>query len=250
MAQITGSPLKNLVKPRKAWFTELLKLEHGIPSHDTFGDVFALIDTEEFSECFSKWVADLATLTEGEVIAIDGKCLRRSIDKASNKAVIYMVSAWTQQNSLVLDQVKVDEKSNEITAIPKLLSRLNIAGTVITMDAMGCQKKIAKLIIEKKTDYILSLKGNQGNLHNDVRTYFESSLSPEAATVTFDGGHGRIETRSVRVTDEIEWLKENHSWSGLNSLIAVTAKRETKDKVTEETRYFISIASARPIPNN
>jgi len=124
------------------------------------------------------------------------------------------------------------------------LSRLDIAGAVITMDAMGCQKKIAKLIIEKKADYILSLKGNQGNLHDDVRIYFESSLSPEAATVTIDGGHGRIETRSVRVTDEIEWLKENHSWCGLKSIIAVTAKRETKDKVTEETRYFISSLNA------
>ncbi len=122
-----------------------------------------------------------------------------------------MVSAWAQQNSLVLGQVKVDEKSNEITAIPKLLSRLDIAGAVITMDAMGCQKKIAKLIIEKKADYILSLKGNQGSLHDAVRIYFESSLSSEAATVTFDGGHERIENRSVRVTDEIEWLKENHS---------------------------------------
>lgn len=215
-------------------------LEHGIPLHDIFGDVFSIIDTEEFSECFSKWVAGLATLTEGEVIAIDGKCLRRSIDKVSNKSGIYMVSAWAQQNSLVLGQVKADEKSNEITAIPKLLSRLDIAGSVITMGAMGCQKKIAQLIVEKKADYVLSLKGNQGNLHNDVSTYFKSSLSPEAAVITFDAGHGRIETRSVCVTDRIEWLKESHSWSGLNSIIAVTAKRETRDKVTEEPRYFIS----------
>jgi predicted transposase YbfD/YdcC len=177
---------------KEDWFTELLGLEHGIPSHDTFGDVFALIDTEEFSECFSKWVADLASLTEGEVIAIDGKCLRRSIDKASNKAVIYMVSAWAQQNSLVLGQVKVDEKSSEITAIPKLLSRLDISSAVITMDAMGCQKKIAKLIIEKKADYILSLKGNQGALHDDVRTYFESSLSPETAQARHRAPHDRF----------------------------------------------------------
>jgi len=127
-----------VAEAKEGWFTELLGLENGIPSHDTFGDVFALIDTEEFSECFSKWVADLATLTEGEVIAIDGKYLRRNIDKASNKSAIYMVSAWAQQNSLVLGQVKVDEKSNEITAIPKLLSRLDIAGAVITIDAMGC----------------------------------------------------------------------------------------------------------------
>lgn len=229
---------------KETWFTQLLGLKHGIPSHDTLGDVFAVIDPEEFSECFSKWVADLATLTDGEVIAIDGKCLRRSIDKASNKAAIYMVSAWAQKNSLVLGQVKVADKSNEITAIPTLLSRLDIAGTVVTMDAMGCQKKIAKLIVEKKGDYVLSLKGNQGSLHDDVTTYFESALSPEAAVITFDGDHGRIETRAVRVTDEIEWLTENHSWDGLKSIIAVTATREIKTRVTEETRYFISSLSA------
>ena len=124
----------------------MLGLENGIPSHDTFGEVYAAIDTEQFSICFSRWVTDLANITEGEVIAIDGKCLRRSIDRASKKAAIYMVSAWAQQNNLVLGQVKVDDKSNEITAIPKLLSRLNITGAVITIDAMGCQKKIAKQI--------------------------------------------------------------------------------------------------------
>ena len=173
---------------KKDWFTKQLNLKYGIPSHDTFGDVFAAIDTEKFSECFSNWVADIASLAEGEIISIDGKCLRRSIDKASKKAAIYMVSAWAQQNSLVLGQVKVDEKSNEITAIPKLLERLNITGAVITMDAMGCQKKIAKQIVEKGGDYVLSLKGNQGSLHDDVKTYFESSLSPEATEVTVDGG--------------------------------------------------------------
>ncbi len=123
---------------KEEWFTELLGLEHGIPSHDTFGEVYAAIDTDHFSACFSRWVAGLATLTEGEVIAIDGKCLRRSLDKASKKAAIYMVSAWAQQNNLVLGQVKVDGKSNEITAIPKLQSRLDIAGAVVTIDAMGC----------------------------------------------------------------------------------------------------------------
>jgi len=155
-----------------------------------------------------------------------------------------MVSAWAQKNSLVLGQVKVADKSNEITAIPILLERLDIAGAVITMDAMGCQKKISQQIIEKEADYVLSLKGNQGGLHDDVTTYFESSLSPEATVITFDGGHGRIETRSVRATNEIDWLKENHSWQGLKSIIAVTATRETKTKVTEETRYFISSLSA------
>jgi predicted transposase YbfD/YdcC len=137
------------------------------------------------------------------VIAIDGKCLRRSLDKASKKAAIYMVSAWAQQNSLVLGQVKVDAKSNEITAIPKLLLRLDIAGAVVTIDAMGCQKRIAKQIKQQGGDYVLSLKGNQGNLHDDVETYFTSSLSPAVARVSYDGEHGRIETRSLRATADI-----------------------------------------------
>ena len=228
---------------KKAWFTELLGLQHGIPSHDTFGDVFAAIDTAQFSDCFSNWVADLASLTEGEVIAIDGKCLRRSLDKASKKAAICMVSAWAQRNSLVLGQVKVDDKSNEITAIPKLLSRLDIAGAVVTLDAMGCQKKVARQIIQQGGDYVLSLKGNQGNLHEDVATYFSSALSPEASVTTYDGEHGRIETRTARMSDDIDWLNERHNWPGLQSIIAVTSKRETADKVTEETRYFVSSMS-------
>lgn len=230
---------------KKAWFTELLGLPHGVPSHDTFGDVFAAIDTEQFSLCFSNWVADLVHLTEGEVIAIDGKCLRRSLDRASKKEAIYMVSAWAQHNSLVLGQVKVDDKSNEITAIPKLLSRLDIADAVVTLDAMGCQKKVAQQIIQQGGDYVLSLKGNQGSLHDDVTTYFESTLAPEAAVETYDGGHGRIETRTTRVTEDIEWLKERHDWTGLKSIIAVTGKREAADKVTEETRYFVSSLSAK-----
>jgi len=229
---------------KEAWFTELLDLEHGIPSHDTFGEVFAAIDTDQFSDCFSRWVADLASITEGDVIAIDGKCLRRSLDKASKKAAIYMVSAWAQHNNLVLGQVKVDDKSNEITAIPKLLSRLDIAGAVITIDAMGCQKKIAEQIKRQGGDYVFSLKGNQGNLHDDVKTFFTSSLSPTVASVSYAGDHDRIETRSIRVTDDIAWLQERHKWTDLQSIIAVTAKREIDSKVTEETRYFISSLNA------
>jgi predicted transposase YbfD/YdcC len=229
---------------KEAWFTELLGLEHGIPSHDTFGEVYAAIDTEQFSDCFSRWVADLASITQGDVIAIDGKCLRRSLDKASKKAAIHMVSAWAQQNSLVLGQVKVDDKSNEITAIPQLLSRLDIAGAGVTIDAIGCQKKIAAQIKRQGGDYVLSLKGNQGSLHDDVKTFFTSSLAPAVAAVSYDGEHGRIETRSLRATDAIAWLQERHDWPGLQSIIAVTAKREIGDKVTEDTRYFISSLDA------
>ena len=162
------------------------------------------------------------------------------MDKASKKAAIYMVSAWAQQNNLVLGQVKVDDKSNEITAIPKLLSRLDIAGAVITIDAMGCQKKIAKQIKQQGGDYVFSLKGNQGNLHDDVKSFFTSSLSPDVTSVSYDGGHGRIETRTIRATADIAWLRERHDWSSLQSIIAVTSKREIGGKVTEETRYFIS----------
>lgn len=229
---------------KEDWFTEQLGLEYGIPSHDTFGEVYAAIDSEQFSDCFSNWVADLASLTDGEVIAIDGKCLRRSVDKASKKAAIHMVSAWAQHNSLVLGQVKVDDKSNEITAIPKLLSRLDIAGAVVTVDAMGCQKKIAEQIKQQNGDYVFSLKGNQGTLHDDVKTYFTSSLSPAIASVSYDGEHGRIETRTIRATSDIAWLQERHHWNGLQSIIAITSKREIGDKMTEETRYFISSLGA------
>jgi len=229
----------------KEWFEEQLDLKHGIPSHDTFSRVYSLIDTQQFSDSFSRWVSDIAELSEGEVIAIDGKCLRGSIDRASNKAAIYMVSAWAQQNHLVLGQQKVDDKSNEITAIPKLLTQLDIAGAVVTMDAMGCQTKIAKQVIEQKADYVLSLKGNQGDLHEDVVTYFESDLSPEVGNENYDGGHGRIETRTIRATADIQWLRDRHpNWTSLKSIIAVTAKRELKNKTEKETRYFISSLDA------
>jgi len=233
-------------KAKKAWFTEVLGLENGIPSHDTFGNVFAVIDTQQFSECFSRWVADLAALSGGEIIAIDGKCLRRSMDKAADKAAIHMVSAWATQNQLVLGQQKVDDKSNEITAIPKLLMRLDIRGAVVTLDAMGCQTKVAQQIVDQGADYMLSLKGNQGNLHADVKEFFETeSTCPPIGHESYDGGHGRIETRTVRASSAIDWLAERHpGWVGLTSIVAVTATRERKDKTTEETRYFISSLDA------
>lgn len=234
-------------KAKEAWFTDILGLKNGIPSHDTFGNVFAVIDTQQFSECFSRWVADLTSLSENEIIAIDGKCLRRSLDNASGKAAIYMVSAWATQNQLVLAQQKVDDKSNEITAIPKLLMKLNITGSVVTMDAMGCQTKVAKQIVDQGADYMLSLKGNQGKLHEDVKLFFEAeNTCPAIGHESYDGGHGRIETRTVRATADIGWLKELHpnKWEGIKSIVAVTARRECKDKTTEETRYFISSMDA------
>ncbi|MDQ6988410.1 MAG: ISAs1 family transposase, partial [Mariprofundaceae bacterium] len=215
-------------KAKEAWFTKLLSLKNGIPSHDTFGKVFSLIDTEEFCNCFSRWVDDLRKISELDIISIDGKCLRRSLDASSDKAAIYMVSAWSSCNQLVLGQQRVDEKSNEITAIPKLLKQLDITGSVITLDAMGCQTKVAKEIIDAEADYMLSLKGNQGTLHDDVRCFFESEqTSPPVDSKSVDGGHGRIEQRTVRASSDIEWLKQRHPhWCGLRSIVAVTAQRE------------------------
>jgi len=233
-------------KAKYEWLKHLLELKNGIPSHDTFGNVFAMIDPEEFSQCFSSWVADLAQLCDGEVVAIDGKCLRRSMDTASNKSAIYMVSAWANKNQLVIGQQKVEDKSNEITAIPKLLEQLDIAGAVITIDAMGCQTAITHKIIEQKADYLLSLKGNQGTLHEDVKLLFESEKTcPEIGHETYDGGHGRVETRTIRALSNIDWIKETHpDWKKLNSVISITYKREEKNKVSEETRYFISSLDA------
>lgn len=232
-------------KAKEAWFTEQLGLQHGIPSHDTFGDVFAAIDHGQFSQCFSRWAADLAQLSEGEVVAIDGKTVRRSLDTASKKAAIHMVSAWAQQNHLVLGQEKVDDKSNEITAIPKLLEQLDIAGAVVTIDAMGCQKKIAQQITHQGGDYVLSLKGNQGEFHKDVAAWFASPLSTQEAVVEVDAGHGRIETRQLRASSDIQWLKARHpDWFGLQSIVEVTSKREWQEKAETETRYFISSLDA------
>ena len=232
-------------RAKEKWLTQVLDLEFGIPSHDTFGNVFAVIDPEQFSQCFSRWVADLSQLSNGEVISLDGKCLRGSIDRASNKTAIFMVSAWAQKNQLVLGQQKVDDKSNEITAIPKLLTQLDIAGAVITIDAMGCQTKIAEQIVEQGADYVFSLKGNQGKLHDAVKKFFTSDHAPAIGDINYTGGHGRIETRTVRATADIEWLRELHPhWKTLTSIIAVTGKRELKNKTEEETRYFISSINA------
>lgn len=233
-------------KSKKEWFTKVLQLENGIPSHDTFNNVFKVIDTTLFSQCFSRWMSDIATLSSGEVISIDGKCLRRSMDTASHKAPIYMVSAWASQNQLVLGQQKVDDKSNEITAIPKLLDQLDITGAVLTIDAMGCQTKVVKKIIDQSGDYMLSLKKNQGTLHEDVRLFFETqNTCPKMGHESYDGGHGRIEKRTVFASSDIDWLKSLHpKWVGLRSIVAVTATRESNGKTSQKTRYFISSLDA------
>ena len=216
----------------------------GTPSHDHLGDIFAALDAEQFQRCFVAWVAALTGVPVG-VVAIDGKTVRRSGGKAG-KGAIHMVSAFAASQRLVLGQVKVAEKSNEIVAIPKLLDLLAIEGAIITIDAMGCQRAIARKIIEKKADYVFGLKGNQGSLRDDVellvneqktRNFVDSKIS-RAETV--DADNGRIETRTTTVIHDIEWLRKRHDWPALNAVAIVESTRECGDKVERETRYYIT----------
>lgn len=219
--------------------------KNGTPAHDHLGDILAVLDATEFQRCFVAWVASLAGVPEG-VIAIDGKTVRRSHDRAGAKAAIHMVSAFAARQRLVLGQVKVAEKSNEIVAIPKLLDMLAIEGAVVTIDAMGCQRGIARKIVEKKADYVLALKGNQSALHDDVKLFAAEQKAAGfkdtdvSRTQTVDGDHGRIETRTVTVFHHAEWLRERHDWPGLNAVVMVESVREINDKTALETRYYIT----------
>jgi predicted transposase YbfD/YdcC len=217
----------------------------GTPSHDHLGDIFATLDAEQFQRCFVAWVASF-TGVSAEVIAIDGKTSRRSIQKAGGKAAIHMVSAFAARQRLVLGQVKVDEKSNEITAIPRLLAMMAIEGAIVTIDAMGCQRTIAQTILDKKADYVLALKGNQGALHEDValfaaeqkaRGFHDSKIS---RNTTVDGDHGRIETRATTVVHDVAWLQKRHEWPGLGAIVIVDSTRETANKIETETRLYIT----------
>jgi predicted transposase YbfD/YdcC len=217
----------------------------GTPSHDHLGDLFATLDAEAFQRCFVAWVAAL-TGTPAEVIAIDGKTLRRSYQEKGAKAPIHMVSAFAARQRLVLGQVKVAEKSNEIVAIPKLLDMLAIEGAIVTIDAIGCQRDIAADILAKKADYVLALKGNQGSLREDVELFaaeqktsgFKDAKISRHETV--DGDHGRIETRTYTVIHDVAWLQERHDWPGLQAVVMVESTREIADKTERETRFYIT----------
>lgn len=242
-------------KANEGWLRTFLELPHGIPSHDTFGDVFAKLDPTEFKRCFINWVEDIRSLTDGEVIAIDGKTLRRSHNRSAGKGAIHLVSAWATGNRLTLGQVKVEGKSNEITAIPEMLRLLDLRGNIVTIDAMGTQKEIAERICKKEADYVLALKENHPNLYAEVEGIFESecaaeqqeqeseSESPTKAAEVFEvkeSGHGRVETRRVYSLEAPDWLYRKQEWSHLNSLIMVESKRELNDQVSTERRYYIS----------
>jgi predicted transposase YbfD/YdcC len=235
-------------KAKEEWLRKFLELPHGIPSHDTFGRVFARIDPQAFGKYFIAWAATLHEATRGEVIALDGKTVRHSFDAASDQAAIHVVSAWATANGLALGQLKVDGKSNEITALPALLKLLDVTGCVVTMDAMGCQKELARQIIQQQGDYVLCLKGNQGSLHEETRYFFEEAKAmnfqdvPYHYSQTVEKDHGRIEIRRCWMVEEvaIEWLERQDQWPGLASVAAIEAERRIGKKVTKETRYFIS----------
>ena len=228
---------------------EYYPYNNGIPSKNTFARLFAVLDPETFKKCFISWVKSLQK-TLGEVIAIDGKTLCNSRDTATDLAPIHMVSAFATEARLVLGQQKTEDKSNEITAIPKLLDLLSLKGHIITIDAIGTQKNIAKKVHEKEGDYVLALKGNQGSLNNDVRLFLEAEAQKplsKAISDTYehvDKGHGRIEIRRCIVSDQIDWLDQKQQWPGLKTVAMIEETREVQGKTSVERRFFISSLSA------
>lgn len=228
-----------------AFLRRFRPFKDGTPAHDHLGDILATLDADQFQSCFVAWVAAVAGVPAG-VIAIDGKTVRRSGHKAGAKAAIHMVSAFAARQRLVLGQVKVAEKSNEILAIPKLLDLLAIEGAIITIDAMGCQRDIAQKVIDKKADYVLALKGNQGSLRDDVELFATEQNARGFADTTIsqhrtvDGDHGRIETRTTTVIHDVAWIQKRHNWPGLTAVVIVESCREISGKVERETRYYVT----------
>jgi predicted transposase YbfD/YdcC len=245
----TWQDIETFGKSKEAWVKQFLALENGIPSHDTFGDVFAMIDGDEFQRGFIRWIEQVFKVTGGQVIAIDGKTARRSHDKSIGKDAIHMVSAWASGNGITLGQRKVDDKSNEITAIPELLRLLTLTGCIVTIDAMGCQKKIAQTIRDEQADYVLSVKDNQKNLHQDIVDWFAYADQIHFQNMTYDyhetvnKGHGRIEIRRCwTIADPVafEYIRHYEGWTDLQTIVRVQRERRLPDKVQQETAYYIS----------
>ena len=226
-------------KAKEPFLRGFLRLENGLPSHDTFSRLFRLLDPVQFGSAFQRFMARFSEKIQG-VVAIDGKLLRRSFDRASGKSALHMVSAWGCEQRLVLAQIATDAKSNEITAVPKLLEMLSLKGTIVTTDALNCQRAIAQQIVDQGGDYVLALKGNQGTLHDDVTTYLDDPAS-EAITAApvVDADHGRIETRTATVSTNIAWLQDEHHWPGLAAIGKLVRVRETVAKTTTETAYYL-----------
>lgn len=231
------------------WLKTFLELPNGIPTHDTFGRVFAALDAEAFQVCFARWVEGVFVATHGQVVAVDGKTVQRSHDRTIGKEAIHMVSAWASQTGIVLGQRKVDDKSNEITAIPELLRLLDVSGCIVTIDAMGCQKAIAQTIRDEKADYVLRIKDNQGHLHQDVRDWFAYANQVQFAdrlhsyAESINKAHGRLEIRRCwAIGDPVafEYIRHYEGWADLQTLVCVQRERRWGEKVEREEAYYMS----------
>lgn len=235
---------------KETWLKQYLELPNGIPSHDTFGRVFARLDPEQFHTSFLNWVRAVMTVTAGQVVALDGKNLRRSHDRALNKTAIWMVSAWAADNRVVLGQVKVDEKSNEITAIPKLLKVLAVHGCIVTIDALGTQKEIVATIVAQDAEYVLPVKENQGRLYEEIKATFDQALAmdfkqvPHETARTVTKGHGRLEVRQCWLMTRADYLNalgERSAWRNLNAIAMIRSERQVGNEPAVVTRrYYIS----------
>lgn len=248
LAVICGAESWNSIeefgKTKIDFLRTFLKLPNGIPSHDTINRVFSNLRPKIFEELFVKWVEEIKDDSiKKEVISIDGKCIRGSKDSFHGQSPIHMVSAWASDNELVLGQIKVDGKSNEITAIPQLLRLLDIEGSIITIDAIGTQTDIAEKIIEDKADYILAVKGNQHDLLDQIQGRF-AQQSPCCSDTVMEKGHGRIETRTCEVITKLDFVDDRIFWKGLQSIVKITSSRQINQKISKEVRYYISSLDA------
>jgi predicted transposase YbfD/YdcC len=227
------------------WLRKFLPFTNGIPSHDAIGYFFSRLDPEQFKMKFVEWIRSVAKISKGEIVAIDGKTLRHSYDSGSNKTAMHMISAWATGANLVLGQLKVKEKSNEITAIPKLLEILDLSGCIVTIDAMGCQKEIAQTIIDKNADYVLALKGNQGTLHENVQLFFQDHIERNfrdgnvETHKTVDVDHGRVEVREYWSVSSIDWLEEKKGWKGLQAIGCARLTSTIGEETSCYDRYYI-----------
>jgi predicted transposase YbfD/YdcC len=228
------------------WLGTFLELPNGIPSHDTFRRLFERLDPDEFQRGFLGWIEALHEATERQVIAIDGKCLRRSFDRAKGKSALHLVHAWATANHLLLGQVAVDEKSNEITAIPKLLEMLSISGAIVTIDAMGCQKEIARTIRGREADYVLALKANHEHLFEQVVAFWDGACARRRKGPDiryhreWSEGHGRTEARRCWATSDLDWLEGREEWKDLKSVVLIESERFIGESLSVETRYYLS----------
>jgi predicted transposase YbfD/YdcC len=236
-------------KNKRAWLEKFLDLSNGVPSHDTFGRVIQALDPQQFLQCFAGWVQTFAESTAGRLVNIDGKTIRASLDRATDLKPLHVVSAWACEARLVLGQMAVDEKSNEITAIPKLLEVLELSGAIVTIDAMGCQKEIVRKIRERKADYVLAVKGNQEHLHEDIIHHFakldeaaehNGRHARRSVFTTDDADHGRKEHRHCEAVAVPEELRERKAWLDLTSICRVTRTYTERGEEKSEVRYFIS----------